>query len=70
MGRLRNNGIITKADYIGKTHEEAKKYAKDGGFESRVVQEDGRSFMLDMDAKSNRLNFIVSHGKIADVYGG
>jgi hypothetical protein len=68
--RLRNNGIITKADYIGKTVEEATKYGKEGGFESRVVQRDGRSEILDMDTKGNRLNFIVSHGKVTDVYGG
>lgn len=70
MGKLRNNGIITKANYIGKTIDEAKKYASDGGFESRVVQENGKSFMLDMDARGDRLNFIIINDIVTDVYGG
>ena len=70
MAYLRNSGIITKSEYVGKSLEEAKKYAEEGGFVTRVVEEDGKSFVLTMDAKSDRLNFRVKGGYITDVYGG
>ena len=70
MAYLRNSGIITKNEYVGKTLEEAKKYAEDGGFTVRIVEQDGKSFVLTMDAKSDRLNFRVLNGYITDVYGG
>ena len=70
MAYLRNSGIITKNEYVGKTLEEAKKYAEEGGFTVRIVEQDGKSFVLTMDAKSDRLNFRVLNGYITDVYGG
>lgn len=67
---LRNFGVITPSEYIGKTYQEARKYAEDGGFITRIVEENGISHMLEMDAKSNRLNFRISNNIITDVYGG
>ena len=70
MGYLRNNGIITKTEYVGKTLEEATVFATEGGFIVRVVEKDGNSFMLEHDAKSNRLNFRLRNNIVIDVYGG
>ena len=70
MAYLRNGGIITEREYVGKTLEEATQYAKDGGFEVRVVEVDGNSKMLTMDVKSNRINFRVRAGFVTAAYGG
>ncbi len=70
MANLRNGGIITKGEYEGKTIQEALKYAKEGGFETRIVEEDGKSYMLTADQKTNRINFRVMRGIVIDAYGG
>jgi phosphosulfolactate synthase (CoM biosynthesis protein A) len=67
---LRDNGIITERQYVGKTLEEATKYAEEGGFEVRIVEVDGQTKMLTMDAKSNRINFRVNGGFITAAFGG
>ena len=67
---LRDNGIITERQYVGKTIDEATKYAEEGGFEVRIVEVDGQAKMLNMDAKSNRINFRVSGGLITAAFGG
>lgn len=67
---LRNNGIISKTEYVGKTYEEAKKYAEDGGFTTRIVEEDGRVHMLEYDVNDRRLNFRIRNNFITDVFGG
>jgi hypothetical protein len=67
---LRDNGIITEKQYVGKTIDEATKYAEEGGFEVRIVEIDGQSKMLTMDAKSNRINFRVKGGYITAAFGG
>jgi hypothetical protein len=67
---LRNNGIITVSEYAGKTLEEAVKYANDGGFTTRVTEENGKAYMVTHDFKTNRLNFRVREGIVIDVYGG
>lgn len=70
MSQLRNNGIITQNEYVGKTLEEATKWANEGGFTTRIVEENGVAKMLEMDYKSNRLNFRVRNGIVTDVSGG
>ena len=67
---LRDNGIITERQYVGKTLDEATKYAEDGGFEVRIVEIDGQSKMLTMDAKSNRFNFRIRGGYVTAAFGG
>lgn len=67
---LRKNGIIEKSEYVGKTLEEAQKYAKQGGFTTRIVEENGKSFMVTHDHRSDRLNFRISNNKVIDVFGG
>ena len=70
MSKLRNGGIISKEEYVGKTLQEATKYAEDGGFIVRVVEVDGHTKMLDMSVKANRLNFRVNREFVTDVFGG
>ena len=70
MNKLRNNGMLTESDYVGKTIDEAKKYAEDGGFTTRIVEENGIALMLDMSAKSDRINFRVSSGFVTAAFGG
>lgn len=70
MAYLRDGGIITERQYVGKTLDEATKYAEEGGFEVRVVEVDGQSKMLTMEVKPNRINFIVRGGYITSAYGG
>ena len=70
MSYLRDNGIITERQYVGKTIDEATKYAEEGGFEVRIVEVDGQAKMLTMDAKSNRINFRVKGGFITAASGG
>jgi hypothetical protein len=70
MSNLRNGGIITKQEYVGKLLEEATQFANEGGFVVRVVENDGNSIMLDMSVRGDRLNFRVRGGKVVDVFGG
>jgi hypothetical protein len=67
---MRNGGIITKEEYVGKTLQEAIKYAEEGGFITRIVEENGISKMLDMSNRGDRLNFRVRNGIVTDVFGG
>ncbi len=68
--KLRNNGIIEKREYVGKTLEKANEYAEAGGFITRIVEKDGNAFVLTMDVKTNRLNFRIKNDKVIDVFGG
>ena len=70
MSNLRNGGIITKEEYVGKTLEESTKYATEGGFVVRIVERDGNAVMLDMSNKADRLNFRVRGEIVTDVFGG
>jgi hypothetical protein len=70
MSRLRNGGLISKEEYVGKTLQEAKKYAEDGGYTTRIVEQNGKTLMLDMSVKADRLNFRVYNDRVTDVFGG
>jgi hypothetical protein len=52
--KLRNNGIISKGEYENRTLEDAIEYAKLGGFTTRIVENNGQSFMLTMDLHADR----------------
>jgi hypothetical protein len=67
---MRNNGIITESEYKGKSLEDAKKYAEEGGFVTRIVEQNGVALMLDMSAVSNRINFRVRDGFVTAAFGG
>jgi len=70
MTGLRNGGMISKEEYVGKTLLEATNYAKDGGYTIRIVEKDGKQEMLDMSVKANRINFRVKNDFVVDVFGG
>lgn len=67
---LRNNGIISQYEYVGKTYVEAKEYAENGGFTTRITEEKGVAYILTMDFKTNRLNFRILNDMVIEVYGG
>jgi hypothetical protein len=67
---LRNFGLITEKDYLGKELEVATKFAEDGGYLVRVVENNGVSNMVTMDHRGDRINFRVSRNIIVGVYGG
>lgn len=67
---LRNFGVFSESDYKGKTLEEAKKYAEEGGFTTRIVEQDGDVKMLDMSARGDRINFRVRAGYVTAAFGG
>ena len=61
---------ITENQWKGLTLDEAIKKAESIGYTHRIVERDGKHMMLDMDAKSNRLNFRVKDDYITAVYTG
>jgi hypothetical protein len=67
---LRNFGVFSESEYKGKTLEEATKYAEDGGFVVRIVEQEGDVKMLDMSVRGDRLNFRIRGGFITAVFGG
>lgn len=67
---LRNNGLVRESDYKGLTLQEAIRYAENGGFITRVVEENGEAKMLDMSVKSNRVNLRVLNGIIIAAFPG
>ena len=70
MPYLRNNGIISKEEYVGKTIEEATQHATSGGFITRIVEINGQLKMLDMSNRGDRVNFRVRNGIVTDAFGG
>ncbi len=70
MNQLRNKGIYSKGEYVGKSLEEATKYAEEGGFIIRIVEREGIPLMLSHDVKENRLNFRIKNNTVVDVFGG
>lgn len=67
---LRNNGLITKSEYVGKTYEDAKIYAEEGGYTTRIVEKDGDAFILEYSVNDRRLNFRTRNGIVTDVFCG
>ena len=71
FGTVRNGGLYSESEYVGKTIAEATTYAESGGFIVRITETDGQSIMVDaLDVKSNRLNFRVKNNIVIGVYGG
>lgn len=63
-------GIVSSQDYQGLTLEQANEKALQNGLNPRVVEEDGKSLMLTMEAKSYRVNFRVREGVVIEAYAG
>jgi hypothetical protein len=64
------NGMVTSRDYEGLPLEQALKKAISSGFTPRIVEENGKSFMLTMDLVPNRINFRVRNDVIIEAYPG
>lgn len=67
---LRNFGLITEKDYLGKELEVATKFAEEGGFTVRIVENNGKTEMVTMEFRQDRINFRVARNIIIGVYGG
>jgi hypothetical protein len=65
-----SRGMVTSSDYEGLTLEKARERALQNGLSTRVVEEDGKSFMLTMDLNSYRVNFRVRDGVVIEAYAG
>lgn len=61
---------ITEREWIGLSLNDAEQKAEGIGYTTRVVEENGKSYMVTMDQKSNRLNLRLSNGKIIGLYTG
>ena len=67
---LKDFGMITEAEYVGKTYEDAKLKAEKAGLFPRIVEKDGEAFMLTMDVRANRINFRIRRNVVTAAYGG
>jgi len=54
---------------IGQSVEDVLIYLKKLDYTIRIVEEDGRVFMVTMDFKNNRVNVIVENGLIISIQG-
>ena len=61
---------ITEKEWIGLSLKEAISKAESIGYIHRIVERDGKHMMLDMSAKSNRVNFRVDGDYITALYTG
>lgn len=64
------SGLITEQEWKGLTLKEAIDKAKMKGMTHRIVEEDGRSLILDAQPKNNRINFRLREGFIIGVFPG
>jgi hypothetical protein len=64
------NGLITESEWKGITLDEAIKLAKAKGFTHRIVEENGKSLMIDPTPKNNRVNLRVRGGVIIGAFPG
>lgn len=53
-------------DIIGMTLEDAYVHAKKGGFDYRIVQKDGVSFIITCDYRLDRMNFVVENDIVVE----
>jgi hypothetical protein len=62
--------LITEYQWIGLSIGEAIDKAKSIDYTHRIVEEDGRSLIVDADVKSNRVNLRVRNNIIIGVFTG
>lgn len=63
-------GLITESEWKGLTLNEAIQKASGKGMTHRIVEEDGRSLMIDADAKNNRVNLRIRGGIVIGAFPG
>ena len=61
---------ITEKEWIGLSLNEANQRAESIGYTTRIVEENGNSYMVTADFKSNRLNLRVRDNIIIGLYTG
>lgn len=61
---------ITEKEWIGLTLSDAQQKAKSIDYITRIVEEDGVSFMVTADFKSNRINLRLRNNQVIGVYTG
>jgi hypothetical protein len=64
------SGLITESEWKGLSLKEAIDKANLKKLTYRIVEEDGKSFLVDADPKNNRINFRVRSGYITGAYPG
>ena len=67
---MRNFGIITEAEWVGLELKDAIQKAENDGFIYRIVEENGRPMMVEVDLKTNRINLRLSNSRVVGAYGG
>ena len=67
---IKNFGMITEKDYLGKSLKDASDKAQQDGFTTRITERDGVSYILTMDYRGDRINFRVSNDTVIAAYGG
>lgn len=68
MSKLRNDGIITDEEYVGKPTAEAIQYAIEGGFYCRIIEKDGNEILHDDPSSSgNTLLFSTQNDVVTKV---
>lgn len=63
-------GLITESEWKGLTLNEAIQKASVKGMTHRIVEEDGRSLMIDAEAKNNRVNLRIRGGIVIGAFPG
>ncbi len=61
---------ITEREWIGLSLVEANQRAESIGYTTRIVEENGQSYMVTHDFKSNRLNLRLKNNIIIGLYTG
>jgi len=57
-------------DLIGKAKLEAELIAAAFGHQTRIVEEDGESFISTAEYNYDRINFHIKHNTVVDAYRG
>jgi len=56
--------VDAEALFVGQSEDDAAVIAKDNGLEVRVVERDGQQFPATMDYRTDRVNIVVTDGKV------
>ena len=67
MKKLTNEKATNLIDHlIGRQKEEAVSMIENSGFRSRIVGEDGTSYIITMDFSGNRINLTLVDGLVTE----
>jgi hypothetical protein len=54
-------------DWIGKPEQVVRDAARDAGYLTRVIHEDGKNFVCTRDYRTNRLNLSIQGGMVFQI---